>query len=90
MRTILGHPAVFILTLSNELANTDVDSFVFEFLSLSIKFGSVETSAPLSVATSTILALSADVGTLPPGQVELSLLAHVALVTSSPVTNHSH
>ena len=46
------------LTLSDEFANTKINSFVFQFFSLRVKLGCVETGPLLSVASSSIPAIN--------------------------------
>ena len=76
--------------MSNEFPHTKVDSLVFELLGLAVQLGRVEAGAALPVAPGPVLGVGGDAGPLPPGHVQLALLADVAAGAAPPVPDHCH
>ena len=76
--------------MSNEFANTQVDCLVFQLLGLPVQLGRVEAGAALPVARGPVLGVSGDGRPLPPGHVQLTLLADVAAGAASPVPDSGH
>ena len=63
---------------------------MFELLGLAVQLGGVEAGPALPVAPGPVLGVGGDLGPLPPGDVQLPLLADVAAGAAPPVPDHCH